>query len=78
MIIIIAGLVGGYIYHTNISSEIFINQPLNGRIDDLKDLANIDINFSSLEVSEINNLNILGEYPVNPGITGKRDIFAPF
>lgn len=78
IMLIIAGLLSGYIYHANVSSEISIDPPLNGRVDDLEEFEDIKIDFSSLEVEKINELVIFGEYPVNPGTPGKRDPFAPF
>ncbi len=76
--IIIFGLFAGYVYYVNAPSEIIIDQSLSGRTDDLKALENIGINFSSLDVNKINDLSVFGEYPVDPGVTGKRNIFAPF
>jgi len=78
MILIFAGIVGGYLYHTNISSELFINPPLNGKTGDLDDFKDISLTLSDKEITRIDSLRVFGESPVNPGLTGKRNIFAPF
>ncbi len=78
IILIAAGIIGGYIYYTNIASEVFINPALGGKVDDLKKLDGIGLNLSDAELARINALQIFGEYPVNPGTTGKKNIFAPF
>ncbi len=44
-------------------------------LDKLKDLK---LDFSGLDLQAFKNLGIFGESPVNPGPTGRSDIFAPF
>lgn len=77
LVIIVIGLTAGYFYYSSFPSEITINPPLNGKVDDLTQLSTMDLNFSSLSQSKLDALKIFGEYPVNPGATGKRDLFAP-
>ena len=76
-LIILAGLVGGYIFHTSVPVEVLIEPPLGGRVDDLSKFSNITLNFSDLGIESIDALKIFGEQPVIPGPTGKQNIFAP-
>lgn len=73
----IVGITMGNFYYSSLSSEIFIAPPLNGKIDDLSGLASLSLDLSSLNQNRLDTLRIFGEYPVNPGTTGKRDLFAP-
>ena len=77
LIIVVVGVVLGNFYYSSLTSEIFIAPPLSGRVDDLSGLASLSLDVSSLKQSKINALKIFGEYPVNPGTTGKRNLFAP-
>lgn len=78
IILVIFGLLGGYLYYANISASLVIEPPLGGKANDLDKFENLNINFASLDIEKVSDFNIYGEYPVNPGITGKRNIFAPF
>ena len=51
--------------------------PLSAR-DDLVMFKDLIIDFSILDDSRFKSLRVFGESPVKPGVTGKRDIFAPF
>ena len=76
-LIIVVCLAAGYLYYymTDVGTEIPpIPIPAN---DNLKSFENIDINFSVLDSTKYKALQIFGEFPVNPGATGKKDIFAP-
>lgn len=75
--IILAGLVGGYIYYVNVPSEVFVEPALGGKVDDLSKFSNVTLNFSDLGIESIDALKIFGEQPVTPGPTGKQNIFAP-
>ena len=46
--------------------------------DDLAMFENLTIDFSILDDTRFRSLRVFGESPVRPGVTGKRDIFAPF
>ena len=75
IIIVITGVALGYIYYTNSSSELFVAPPLNGKVDDLSELASLSLDLSLFDVA--GSLRIYGEYPVDPGTTGRRNPFAP-
>lgn len=80
VVIILAGLVGGYFYYSLIIKP--NAQPIvvpDVRKDDtlakFKDLKSIDLKL--LADPAFRTLKILGEIPVVPGPTGKNDPFAP-
>lgn len=77
IIIVIVGLVAGNFYYSTFTSETYVAPALNGQIDDLSSFASISIDVSSLQKDQINSFRIFGEYPVNPGSSGKRNLFAP-
>ena len=78
-LIIILGFAAGYIYYSQWSgpSIISIEAPAVSGRDDLKTFENMKIDFSILDNQKYKALEIFGESPVNPGSTGKKDIFAP-
>ena len=51
--------------------------PLSER-DDLTVFKDLTIDFSILDDTRLKSLRVFGESPVKPGVTGKRDLFAPF
>ena len=75
--IVIIGLVAGNFYYSSFTSETFVTPALNGQVDDLSGFEDINLDVSDLQKNQINSLRIFGEYPVNPGLTGKRNLFAP-
>lgn len=77
IIIVIIGLVVGNFYYSSFISETYVIPALNGQVDDLSGFKDISIDVSDLQKNQINSLRIFGEYPVNPGLTGKRNLFAP-
>lgn len=77
ILIIIVGIVGGYLYYTQFSSEpVIIESDVIVR-SDLEEFKNIKLDFEILNLEAIQNLRQIGESPVDPGLTGKRNIFAP-
>ena len=77
LIIVVIGLTLGNFYYSSLTLEVYITPALNGKIDDLSGLASLSLDASSLKQSKLDKLRIFGEYPVSPGDTGKRNIFAP-
>lgn len=77
IVIVITGLILGNFYYSTFTSETYVTPALNGHIDDLSGFASISLDVSDLQKNQINSLRIFGEYPVKPGLTGKRNIFAP-
>ncbi|KKS25041.1 MAG: hypothetical protein A2736_00815 [Candidatus Yanofskybacteria bacterium RIFCSPHIGHO2_01_FULL_41_27] len=79
-LIIILGLAAGYIYYSQFSfssSPVVAPLPISAK-DDLKKFETLKINFSILDNAKYKSLEVFGESPVVPGVTGKKDIFAPF
>jgi len=78
-LIIVLGFGIGYFYYSQwaVPARVPIEPPsISGR-DDLKSFENLKINFSILDNNKYKVLEIFGESPVNPGATGKKDLFAP-
>ena len=77
--IIVLGFAIGYFYYYQwaIPARTPIEPPPVAEKDDLKKLENLKINFSILDNNKYKALEVFGESPVNPGVTGKKDLFAP-
>ena len=70
----------GYLYYSQFiqPAQLPIGPgPLSER-DDLTMFKDLTIDFSILDDARLKSLKVFGESPVKPGVTGKRDIFAPF
>lgn len=78
-LIVLIGLVGGYVVYSQwiAPSEAIVPPPKISNQDDLATFKNLKIDFKILDDSAYKSLITSGESPVNPGITGKKDIFAP-
>ena len=78
-LIVLAGLVGGYVVYSQWiqPTETSIPPPAISNQDSPTTLKNIKIDFKVLDDSAYKALITSGESPVNPGVTGKKDIFAP-
>ena len=73
--IIFMGLAAGYLYYGQ-TSEVLVVEPIE--IDPgLQVFSTITVDSSILEDERYKLLEIFGEMPVDPGITGKRNIFDP-
>ncbi len=78
-LIVLVGFVGGYMLYIQVikpGESVIAPAPISAH-DDLKTFQNLKIDFSVLDSAEYKGLITSGESPVNPGITGKKDIFAP-
>ena len=78
IIVIAVGLVLGYLFYlqSDIETEILINLP-EQKTDNIDKLSNLNVDFSIFDDERFKALQIFGELPVSPGITGRKDIFAP-
>ena len=78
-LILVAGFAVGYFYYSQwvVPARVLIEPPPVAARDDLKKFENLKIDFSILDNKKYKTLEIFGESPVSPGVTGKRDIFAP-
>ena len=75
--IAIVGLIAGYLLYTQLIQPTEIPTPAApvSSSDDLKSFQNLKIDFSTLDNATYQSLTIYGESPVNPGVTGKKDLF---
>ncbi len=78
-LIILVGLVGGYVAYSQWikPTAAIIPPPVISNQDGLSAFKNLKINFQVLDDPAYKSLITSGESPVNPGITGKKDLFAP-
>lgn len=78
LLVVVLGIVGGYLYYSNVSSnsEPVYNLPQEIQQDSLSQFKNLELNFKVLENSKYRSLEIFGESPVSPGTPGKTNIFA--
>ena len=74
--IIFMGLALGYLYYSQ-TSEIIVDTGAVQLDPDLQYFENAKLDFSILEDERYKALEVYGEVPVDPGITGRRNIFAP-
>ena len=77
-LIVLLGTMVGYLYYSKsiVPAEQLIAAPTVSN-DDLRIFENINLDFSVLNNNKYKSLQKFGESPVNPGVTGKKDIFAP-
>lgn len=77
--IIVLGIALGYFYYSSYvvpAIDPVAAAPISPN-DDLKSFENLRIDFGILTNAKFQSLQIFGESPVNPGVTGKNDLFAP-
>ncbi|MDP3954083.1 MAG: hypothetical protein Q8Q06_01535 [bacterium] len=77
---IFIGIVAGYLFYSQtLQDRVLEVAPLPIREgDSLDQLKDKSFDFSVFDNVEYRNLRLFGEVPVNPGVTGRIDIFAPF
>jgi hypothetical protein len=81
-LIIVLGFIAGYYYDTsfNIPGPVPLPASIVQRekgADALAPFKDLKIDFSILDNNRYKKLQVYGEQPVNPGQTGKRNLFAP-
>lgn len=78
-LVIVTGFAVGYFYYSQwaVPSRAPIEPPPITEKDNLKIFENLKIDFSILDNKKYKALETFGESPVNPGVTGKKDLFAP-
>ena len=80
LLILVVAFAMGYLFYFQFiqTAQLPIEPaPLSAK-DDLAMFKDLTINFSILDDPRFKSLKVFGESPVRPGVTGKRDIFAPF
>jgi len=77
--IIVIGIVAGYLFFsmTIQGSEVGISPPVTAD-DTLSKFKDLNLDFSIFDDARFKSLKTFGESPVQPGPTGRLDIFAPF
>ena len=80
VMIMLLGVVLGYFYYSSyvLPALTPVGPPPISETDDLQKFKDLQIDFAILANTKFKNLQIFGESPVNPGVTGKRDLFLPF
>lgn len=78
--IVVLGLITGYFYYSlSLQDQALPIQPISISVDDkLAEFKDPKLDFSALDNLTFKSLRIFGESPVQPGSTGRTDIFAPF
>lgn len=74
--IIFIGVAVGYLFYSQ-SSEILIDLGAGDIDPNLQYFESAKLDFSVLNDERYKALEIYGETPVNPGVTGRKNIFAP-
>jgi hypothetical protein len=79
LLIVLVGLIGGYVFYGQWikPQEEVIPPPVIDKQDNLNSFRNMKIDFAAIGDPATKELIISGEAPVNPGVTGKKDLFAP-
>lgn len=74
--IIFIGFAVGYLYYSQ-TSETIVSTGTVSLDPDLEYFQNTKLDFSILEDERYKSLEVYGEVPVDPGVTGRKNIFAP-
>lgn len=82
-LIIVVGLAGGYLYYSQIiypGLPPAAPLPISAEDKTFDQLKNISLDSLTTVINNAayTTLSSFGESPVNPGATGKKDLFAPF
>ena len=80
ILMIFVGIIAGYLFYSQtLKGQAIDIAPLPIREQDgLTDIINKVLDFSVLDNSSYRALRVFGEVPVNPGITGRVNIFDPY
>jgi hypothetical protein len=78
--IIVLGVLGGYIFYSMLIKGSATELPPPAAVQDntLFKFKDLSLDFSIFDDLRFKSLKIFGESPVQPGQTGRTDIFAPF
>ena len=80
VLIVVVGVLGGYFYYSQVFADESYAVPVPENLQDPAFLRFKDtkFDFSLFSNQLFTSLQPLGEFPVNPGNTGKQDLFSPF
>lgn len=78
--IVALGLIVGYFYYAQaFQGQVVEITPFSiAPEDNLTKFKDLSFNFGPFDDIKFKSLKIFGESPVQPGVTGRVDIFAPF
>lgn len=77
-LILLLGLVGGYLYDANLDHSAGIaSLPSGVTATGLQSLSTLKVNYTVLQNAQFDSLRIFGEFPVPTGAPGKTNIFSP-
>lgn len=74
--IIFIGAAAGYLYYSQ-TAEVIVDIGGPPISQELEKFDRIKLDFSILEDERYRSLEVYGEIPVDPGVTGRKNIFAP-
>jgi len=77
ILVAVVGLAAGYFVYRSIGAYAVTPAPAAGA-EAFAQLKGLTTDFSVLQDERFRSLQVFGELPVNPGIGGKNDLFAPF
>ena len=78
VIVVLIGVLGfivGYFYYSN--TKQVVDVPIDTKINDAAYLKfkSLKFDLEFLKKEQFASLKVLGEYPINPGATGKQNLF---
>jgi hypothetical protein len=78
-LIVLIGLIGGYVVYSSWikPTETIVPPAQVSNQGDLASFKSLKIDFSAIDSVASKGLVIFGDSPVSPGVTGKKDLFAP-
>ena len=78
IVLILLGFIVGYFYYSQTSGD-YVSPPLPATISDPSFVKFKDMSFDMTIFGnqQFGSLKTLGDYPIQPGFTGKQNLFAP-
>ncbi len=78
-LIVLLGLAAGYLYNIYLVDSFSLVSPASSQKVNPEKLQKMigEINWKITDNDQFKSLEIYGESPVDKGVTGKKDIFAP-
>ena len=77
--IVLLGIVAGYIfYSTSLGGNVEVPPVVAAQDSTLAQFKDLNLDFSIFDDARFKSFKIFGESPVQPGSTGRLDIFAPY
>lgn len=77
ILVAVVGMAAGYFIYRSMGAYAVTPAPAAGA-EAFAQLKGLTTDFSVLQDERFRSLQVFGELPVNPGIGGKNDLFAPF